>query len=288
MNNKILIIGATGTIGSSLVRYLHERKADFTAMVRSVEQAKALNKRGMKTVLGDLEDIQSLQKALEGMDKVFLLSKTSPDSPRLQSNMVKAASDTDIKHIVKIAARGSAIDADFNIGRWHGITEEEIRNTGMDYTFLHAHTFLQNLFFDAQTIQEENAIYSSQGEGKIPMVDTRDIAAVAAKVLTESGHSGKTYLLTGPEAVSYHDIASALTELLGRKIEYVSQTSEEGEKAMVKTGMPPWMVEDMVLLNKRYARNEAIEVSRDIERIIGRKAKTLSEFLNDYKFKFIS
>jgi uncharacterized protein YbjT (DUF2867 family) len=287
MKNKILVTGSTGTIGTSLVEYLDEMNADFTAMVKNSDMADNLNKRGIRTVIADFENIESLQNAVKGIQIVFLLSPSSPDMPEMQKNFVKVAWENNVQHIVKLAARGSDVDADFNIGKWHGTIEEEIRKSGMEYTFLHAHSFMQNLFFDAETIKQENAIYSSQGEGKIPMVDTRDIAAVAARVLIDGGHHGKTYLLTGPKPISYHDIANALSELLGRKIEYVAQSPEESEKAMLESGMPEWLVDDMVLLNKRYARNEAAEVSPDIELITGRKATPLETFLKDYQYKFV-
>lgn len=286
MNNKILVTGATGTIGSFLVDELKKRNASFIAMVRDDAKAEKLNENGIQTVIGDLNNKESLLAAMNDVDKLFLLSTTSPQSPELQGNVVKAAKAKGIKHIVKIAARGSSPDADFNIGRWHGITEEEIRKSGIPFTFIHAHTFMQNLFFDVGSIKEENAIYSSQGDGKIPMVDARDIAAVAVVVLTELGHEGKTYVVTGPEAVSYHDITMELSELLGRKINYVAQTAEEGHKAMLASGMPEWLVDDMTLLNKRYARNEAADVSPDVERITGRKAISLKQFLYDFKNRF--
>lgn len=283
MNSKILVTGATGTIGSFLIEELINKNAAFVAMVRDDAKAKKLNEKGIETVVADLEDRVSLSKALDGIDKVFLLSATSPKSPELQGNLVKEALAKGIKHIVKIAARGSAEDADFNIGRWHGITEKVIRESGVPYTFIHAHTFMQNLFFDADSIEKENAIYSSQGEGKIPLVDARDIAAVAAVTLTNTGHEGKTYMVTGPEAVSYHDIANELTELLGRNIDYVAQSFEEGHKAMLASGMPDWLVDDMTLLNKRYARNEAAEVSPDVEKVTGRKPTSLRQFLQDFR-----
>jgi len=287
MKNKILVTGSTGTIGTSLVEYLDEMNADFTAMVMNADKAENLNNRGIKTVIADFENIESLRNAVKGIQIVFLLSPSSPDLPEMQKNFVKVARENNIQHIVKLSARGSDIDADFNIGKWHGTIEEEIRKSGMDYTFLHAHSFMQNLFFDVETIKQKNAIYSSQGEGKIPMVDTRDIASVAARVLTDGGHHGKTYLLTGPKAISYYVIADALTELLGRRIEYIAQSPEESEKAMLESGMPEWLVDDMVLLNKRYVRNEAAEVSPDIELITGRQATSLETFLKDYKYRFL-
>ena len=283
MDTNILVTGATGTIGSFVVDLLNEQKANFTALVRSKEKAMPLTEKGIEIIYGDLSDRDSLEKAMMGIDKLFLLSATSPLSPELQGNAVQVAKKSGIKHIVKVAARGSSPDADFNIGRWHGLTEEEIRQSGIPFTFLECHTFMQNLLFDVETIEKENAIYSTQGDGKIPMVDTRDIAEVATKALTqESHHEFRTYVLTGPEAISYHDIARELSALLGREIKYVKQSPEEGRKAMLESGMPEWMVDDMIKLNKRYAENEAAEVSPDVEKVLKRKPRSLKVFLTDY------
>jgi len=287
MEQKILVTGATGTIGSHVVKFLKDKNAYFSAMVRSVEKEKPFKDQGIETVIADLSEQDALKRAMHDIEILFLLSATSPLSPELQGNAVKVAKESGVKHIVKVAARGSSKNANFNIGKWHGLTEEEIRQSGIPYTFLHAHTFMQNLLFDADTVKKENAIYSTQGDGKIPMIDTRDIAAVATTVLTAPDvHAFKTYELTGPEAVSYHEIARELTRLLGREISYKKQTPEEGRKAMLDGGMPEWLVDDMIKLNKRYAENEATEVSPDVEKLLRRAPLSLQEFLNDYKHKF--
>ncbi len=209
--NKILVTGATGTIGSFVCQGLKEMNADFTAMVRSEEKAKTLNEKGIETVIGDLSDTASLENALSGMDKVFLLSVTSPESPKLQGNLVRVAKEKGVKHIVKVSALGTSLDSKFGIGRYHAMTERDIRDSGIAYTFLQPHSFMQNLIFDSATIKEQSAIYAPMADGKIGMVDARDIAAVAVKALSEEGHEGKTYILTGPKAISYYDIAKALS-----------------------------------------------------------------------------
>ncbi len=286
MKPKILVTGATGTIGSFLIEYLKDKNADFVALVRNDRKAKILQEKGFKTVMGDFDDIASLENALEGIDKVFLLSVTSPKIPEWQGNVTNVAIQKRVKHIVKISARGSAPDANFNIGQWHGLAEKQIRESGIDFTFLRCHSFMQNLFFEAETIRNKNAIYSPQGDGKIAMVDTRDIAAVAAEVLTGQGYNGKTFLLTGTEAVSYPDIAGALTSLLRREIKFILQTPDEAYKAMIAGGMPQWLADDSLTLNEMYSKNDADEVSPDIQTILKRKPISLEKFLVDFEYKF--
>jgi uncharacterized protein YbjT (DUF2867 family) len=287
MKSKILVTGATGTIGSFVCRYLKESDADFVALVRSDEKAKKLNENGINTIIGDFQEPASLERLPNDIGKIFLLSATSPKSPELQGNLVRIAKERSINHIVKVSARGSGIDANFNIGRFHGQTEKQIRDLGIPFTFLHPHSFMQNLLFEAQTIKEQDTIYSSMGDGKIAMIDARDIAMVAVKALTENGHEGKNYKLTGPEPVSYHDIVHELSAIVGRTIRYVSLTPEIHLQEMLKAGMPDWLADDLVSLNQVYAANEAMEVSPDVERVTGKKPLSIKRFLNDYKDHFI-
>lgn len=282
MSSKILVTGATGTIGSFVCEQLKEVNADFIALVRSEEKARPLNEKGIKTVIGDFSDIASLEKALEGIDKVFLLSVTSPESPKLQGNLVKIAKEKGIKHIVKVSALGASLDSKFGIGRYHAMTEKDIRESGVAYTFLQPHSFMQNLIFDSGTIKEQSAIYAPMADGKIGMVDARDIAAVAVKALTEDGHEGKTYLLTGPEAISYDDIAKAFSKALSREIKYVPVSSEVAHKGMIDSGMPEWLADDLTGLNKVFAAGHASEISPDVEKVTGRKAHSIEDFVNDF------
>jgi uncharacterized protein YbjT (DUF2867 family) len=287
MNSKILVTGATGTIGTFVCKYLKESNNDFVALVRTPEKAKKLNEKGFRTIIGDFEEAASLERLPNDIGKIFLLSATSPKSPELQGNLLRIAKERGIKHIVKVSARGSGVDANFNIGRFHGQTEKQIRDLGIPFTFLHPHTFMQNLLFEAQTIKEQDTIYSSMGDGKIAMIDARDIAMVAVTALTEGGHEGKTYKLTGPEPVSYHDVVHELSTILGRTIRYVQLTPETHLKEMLKSGMPVWLADDLVALNRVYAANMASEVSHDVEHVTGRKPISISRFLEDYKEHFI-
>jgi len=282
MKSKILVTGATGTIGSFVCEQLKEINADFIALVRSEEKAATLNEKGIKTIIGDFSDIASLENALSGMDKVFLLSVTSPESPKLQGNLVRVAKEKEIKHIVKVSALGTSLDSKFGIGRYHAMTEKDIRDSRIAFTFLQPHSFLQNLIFDSATIKGQSAIYAPMADGKIGMVDARDIAAVAVKALTQEGHKGKTYILTGPKAISYYDIAKALTNALEKEIKYVPVSSEAAHKGMLDSGMPKWLVDDISGLNHVFAAGKASDLSPDVENVTGRKPHSIEDFVNDF------
>jgi len=282
MNSRILVTGASGTIGSFVVDLLQEKGADFVALARSSEKAKSFNQKGIQTVIGDFADIESLNIAMEGIDKVFLLSVTSPEIPRLQGNVVDMARDKDIRHIVKVSALGASLDSKIGIARFHAQTEKHIRESGVPFTFLHPHSFMQNLIFDSGTIREQNAIYAQMRDGKIGMVDARDIAAVAVKALMHEGHEGKTYVLTGPQAISYYDIADTFTKALGKNVKYIPVTSVDARSAMLESDMPGWLVEDLVEISREHAAGHASEISPDVAMVTGRKGHTIEEFVNDF------
>lgn len=287
MINKILVTGATGNVGTHLCNRLLAAKADFVAVVRNPMKSRALNERGIKTVIADLAEPESLDDAMKGIDKLFLLSVTSPEIPRLQGNAVKAAVRNGVRHIVKLSVRGAGSDAGFNIAHFHGDAEQIVLESGIPFTFLRPHSFMQNLFFDAKTIREENAVYSSLGTGAIPMIDARDIAEVAFIALTKEGHEGNAYYLTGPRAVSYSEIANELSMALNRKINVIPMLLQEEYNQSVKSGMPLWLAEDMKIVNGDYSKGIGTELSSDVERITGRKATGIEEFIKDHIDRFI-
>lgn len=282
MNPRILVTGATGTIGSYVIDQLLEKGADFTALARNETKARTLNEKGIKTVIGDFQDPLSIEKALQGMDKVFLLSVTSPDIPGLQANVTDAAKKAGIRHIVKISAHGASPDSGIGIARFHAQAEDYIRKSGIPFTFLQPQAFMQNLIFDSGTIREDNAIYAQAGEGKVAMIDARDIASAAVEALLNKGHEGKTYVLTGPEAISYRHIAGVFTKALGKNVKYVPVTSVQARQSMLESGMPAWLVEDLVAVSAQHAAGLAAEVSPDLKKVTGRNGFTIDEFVNDF------
>lgn len=286
MKPTILVTGATGTIGSFVVAELQKQKAGFVALSRSEDKAKRLNEKGVETVIGDFSDPPSLERALDGIDRVFLLSVTSPDAPKLQGNMINAALDAGVSHIVKVSALGASSDSPIGIARYHAAIEEQLIQSGLQYTLLRPHSFMQNLIFDSETIRDQGSIYAQMGEGRISMVDARDIAAVAVKALTESGHAGKTYELTGPEALSYNEIAAIFSSELGKPIRYVPVTSVDSRSSMLDAGMPEWLVEDLVTINTLYAQGNGAAVSRDVAQVTGRNALSVTDFIRDFKYLF--
>ena len=282
MSNTILITGATGQVGSHVVRQLSTEGKQFRALVRSQEKAAAMDAPGAEAVIGDFSQPETLDAALIGVEKLFLLSVGFPNQVELQGNVVEAAQRAGVRHIVKLSALGTSPDAPTSLGRWHAQTEEQIRESGIAYTFLHPHSFMQNVMMSIGSIKAQGAIYAPIRDGKFSAVDARDIAAVAVATLTEDGHEGKTYDITGPEAISYTDIAEKLSTAIGKTVTYVNVPPEAARQGMLDAGLPEWLVDDLSILNEIYASGQAADVSSVVAGVAKKEPITLDQFARDY------
>jgi uncharacterized protein YbjT (DUF2867 family) len=171
--------------------------------------------------------------------------------------------------------------------RQHAVSEDYIKSSGVSYTFLRPNGFMQNFVnYNAGTINTQSAFYGSQGEGKVSHIDIRDIAAVAVKTLTQDGHQGKTYTLTGREALSNARIAEILSDDVGREIKYVNLPDEQFKQALAGAGVPEWNANALVDLQRFYREGGASEVTQDVEQLLGHKPVSFEQFSRDHRDAF--
>ena len=282
----ILVIGSTGKIGAELVRQLAAAGAPVRALVRSPAKAAAIAGPGVETAIGDLDDPASLDAALVGVDRMFLLSPASPRLAALQTNAVEAARRAGVRHIVKLGAAGVSLDSPIQVGRAHAEVEEAVRGSGIAWTFLRPTLFMQQLLAYAATIREQGAFYMPVRQGAIAMVDVRDIAAVAAAALTGPGHEGVAYELTGPAALTMDRAAEALSGAIGRPVRYVDVPPEVAGKGMLAAGVPDWFIGDLLRLMEGYAAGAAAAVSSAVEDATGRPARSFDVFAREHAHTF--
>ena len=239
----ILIVGATGLVGSATVRHLTACGVPVRALVRSAEKAATLANPGVEAMVGDLEQPVSLDAALDGVTRALLISPLHPRQVAWQGNFVEAARRTGVVHIVKLSGLGTAPDSPLRSGRWHAQTERHIADAGLPFTYLHPPFFMQNLLRSAAAIAAQGVLVASMQAGKIAMVDARDVAAVAVAALTSDDHVGKTYTITGPEALSFQEVAQKLAAATGRAVTYQDVPLAAVQQEMVATGLPEWLVD---------------------------------------------
>jgi uncharacterized protein YbjT (DUF2867 family) len=291
---SILVTGATGNIGSEVVRQLSSTApaVNIKAAVHSAQNIKKVKEEGdrVEVVLIDYNKPETLKEALNQVDKLFLLTPDVPNAPELASNMVIEAKKAGIRHIVKQSVMGADLEADVGIMRLHRQAEKIIEQSGIPFTFLRPNEFMQNFVnFHSPSIKNNNAFYLPLEDAKVSIVDVRDIAAVAVKSLTEDRngkHDNKTYLITGPEALSYHQAAEILSNATDKKISYVNISEEEARGAMKEMGMSDWIINTISELYDYFRKGNASQVTSAVEEVTGRKPISFSQFAKDHASAF--
>ncbi len=279
----ILITGASGNVGREVVKQALAVGLTIRATFQSPHIA-ARAPAGLEGVIMDYTQPATIRSALQGVEKILLVGPPVRDLATLEANFIKEARAAGGKHIVKLSAVGGR-ESMFPSG--HRDSEENIEASGLPYTFLRPNGFMQNLVnYDAGTIRSRNAFYGCQENGAVSVVDIRDIAAVAVIALVATGHEGKSYTLTGGEALTNAQVAEKISRVAGRKISYVDLPPAEFKKAILSGGTPEWSADALVDLQRLYREGKASLVTDDVEWLTGRKPITFDQFARDYAFAF--
>ena len=267
----ILVLGGTGQNGSGVVRELAAREAKVRAASRSARPAKD----GVEFVAFDYADRESVKRALDGAEKVFVVS---PD-PSLEAGVVDEAKAAGVKHLVKLSVWKADREL-YTFARWHRAIEKRIEASGVPYTFLRPTGFMQNVVnYFAPTIKSDGVFYAPAGKARIPHVDVADNARAAAAVLLGgSEHLGKSYDLSGPAVITYDEVAATLSEILGKPVRYVDPGAAAYKATLLQYGTPEAYADALVDLNRSYAEGQHAEVSPWIERLTGRAPRSFREF----------
>jgi uncharacterized protein YbjT (DUF2867 family) len=277
----ILVTGATGKVGQEVVRQLAAADAPVRALVRDPARASHIRLPGVEIVVGDLGRPETLPPALADVDRVFLLSSADPAQVELQGNLVDAARRAGARHIVKVSVAGGP-DSGTQIGRWHWATEKHIEASGIAFTFLRPNFYMQQLLMFAPSIVATGSFSLPLGAGEISMVDAWDVAAVAACSLTQGGHERKIYDLTGPQALSFDAVADELSHATGKKISFVHVPPEYARKQLLASGLPRWLVDDMLILCASVRDGYSTDVSPAVAEVTKRAPRTFGQFARDY------
>lgn len=282
----ILVLNAGGNIGSELVKELQRRGAEFTAAYRSPEQAAKAGQSGLKTVVADFAKPETLDAALAKAEKVFVVAPPLPNLEELEGNVVTAAQKAGIRHLVKLSVWG-AEEGETIFGRPHGAVERRIEAAAIPYTFLRPTGFMQNMLGNAASIKAQGVYSLPSGDARVAEIDFRDIAKVAAVALTEGGHIGKAYDLSGPEAMTHTERAQILSEVLGKTVTYVSPPETDWKAAMLGYGLPEWQVDGILDLLRYYKAGKSERVSPAVKEVTGSDPISYRQFVQDYKEVFL-
>lgn len=283
MRDLILITGPTGTIGTELVKRLEQSGTKVRAGVRSPAKAKSRFGTAVELVSFDFEDAGSFE-CLKGVEKLFLLPPVMPNQVAVSNALVDAAKQAGVGRIVKLSVMGADSEPPFIFGQWHAAGERHIRESGIDFTFIRANSFMQN--FITYFPPREGMIYLPWGHGKASWIDTFDIARVAAEILRSDEHSRKTYTVTGPAALGIEEVARILSQVAGRKITYVDVPESAAREAMVQAGLPGWQIDALMDLHATNRQSRWSQVTSDIKDLTGKTATSFEQFAQDYADRF--
>ena len=277
----ILVTGGTGGVGSELLRLLSKAGIATRALARHPQRAQALP--GITWIAGDLSKPGTLTSAFEGARTLFLLTSYYEDMVELQHNAISAARAAGVTCVVKISAFAASDHSRAPVGRWHYQIEKELQESGLGWTILRPHHFMQNLLAQAEYVRTEGVVYSASGDGKIPYVDGRDVAAVAFVTLTQPGHLGKKYVVTGSEAISYRQAAEIIGAAIGKPVRFVDESPDEARARRVREGLPPAVVESaLAIAAYQRAGGKTVTITSTVADLTGRPPRTVGEFVREH------
>ena len=278
----ILFTGLTGAVGTEIVRLLPEYEIQARGLIRDAGNAASLKDAGVEAVCSDLADPAAVAEALQGCDKAFLLMANAREQLDLEKGFVDAARAAGVSYLVKMSANGADSNSTSLLKRYHGDAEQYIRESGLGYTLVRPNFFMQNMLHIAGTIVAEDKFYMPMRDGQVGIIDVRDVARFVLDVLTGSGHDGKTYEITGPELVSFHDIAARLSEVMGREISYIDVPAGEFKQSLMHWVPDEWYVETVSEMFELTAQGRGALLTGNYTRVTGRAPTTLGQFFRDY------
>lgn len=289
MSSTILVTGATGTVGTELVKALVNRGITVRAGVHSIikgDRLRQLNP-GVQLVELDYQRPETLAVAFTGINRLFLLTPTSPETVSMSQQLIDAAHRAGVEKVVKLSAEGVGQDSNIQLDRWHREIEEYLAQSGLSYAVLRPSNFMQNFVRNhCATVQQEGKFYLPLSDAQVTFIDVRDIAEAAAILLTTdpAAHAGQAYHLTGPAALTGQQVAEALSEATSHPVTYVPISEDQFGTNMADA--PNWQIQTMQELYQGYRAGKSSTVSPEVERLTGRAPHTIQQFAHDYRAQF--
>jgi NAD(P)H dehydrogenase (quinone) len=282
----ILVTGATGRVGYQLMEALADARADVTAMVRV--QARAADLPGTPGHVVASFDDPPAAEVLRGFDRVFLLSPADEEQVELETVFIDALVAAGHRpHVVKLAADGfQDPGCEVRFMRSHREIARHLDATGLPVTYIAAACYMEDLVASAQTIEKDGVIAAPAGHGRVGFVAAADVASVAAAVLTGSGHEGATYVVTGPEALGYADVAARVSAVFGREVDFEDQAPERALEGMLAAGLSRWEADGMGELFEWIREGGADTVTDTVLEVTGEQAQPLADWLEESRADF--
>lgn len=284
--NTILVTGATGNVGREVVRALRERDVVVRAFVRDPDRARAILGSDVDLAPGDFTDPGSLRQAMRDVDAVFLTSADGPAKVEHECAVIDAAAATWVPRIVKLSSPFVELGSDLGFWDWHARIERHLRGAGVPAVVLRANFLMSNLLAASETVAVTGKLIAPAGSARIAMVDPVDVGAAAAATLTGTGADGDVYRITGAAAITYDDVAAALSAAIGSPVDYVDVPDEAARSALLASGAPDWLAGNLVTLFGKLRAGACEEISPATRELIGRPPRTIGDWARDHAVAF--
>ncbi|WP_297600936.1 NmrA family NAD(P)-binding protein [Mycobacterium sp.] len=279
----MILMTTGGKVGAEAARLLAQQGRPARVLVRDPRKAAALAEADVDVVTGDLNDRDTIDAAMRDVTAVIL---ASPAIPAQEIAVIDSAAAAGVAHVVKITSKASS-DSPIARRRDQAAIEARLIASGLRYTLLRNNAYMQNFLMLGRAISTTSSFGSAAGDGRIGMIDSRDVAAVAATIAASpAGHSGNTYWPTGPASLSYANAAGVLSEVLGRPISFRPLTFEEQRQEMIAVGVPEHIAEMNAQAISLFAEGDSDWITDDVPAILGRPARTFRQFVVDHVTAF--
>ncbi len=282
----ITVFGATGTTGAPLVDTLMAKGATVRAVTSDPSRLDALKAKGCEAVVANFTDPAALARACDGAEKIYLVTPAHLDMRQWKANVIAAAKTAGVRHVVVATGLGASPKAGLTFGKWHSETQELLKQSGLDWTFVQPTYFMQNLLWQAGNIAKDGVYYDDLG-GPVAWIDARDIADVAAEALTAPGYEGKGLGLTGPEALAGEDIAALLFEVTGRTVTCAPLSAEDAKAGMIAGGMQDEVAGAMVELASIAPKGYLAGIETTVSDVLERPARRFADFVAENRDAFV-
>jgi len=278
----ILVTGAAGLNGSAIVREFSRNGVAVRALVRDRSRAAAIAQLPyVQLVEGDMARAETLDDVLEGIDRALMISSSNPQMLETQSRFVDACKAAGVAHVVKLSGKESSIGFDANkflFTRMHQEIERYLEQSGLVWTHLRPSQFMQVYLREAPSISRKGLLLLPLDDVRLSPVDVEDIAKIAFALLTQGGHQGRAFEITGPQALSMAEIAAAISEAIGKPIRYLKTSLEDHRRGMELAGLPPFLVDALMEQASERLRHPESRVELATHKLFATKPTTFAEF----------
>ena len=284
----ILLTGATGKTGSATAKALNEKGITFRALIRNEEKRGAIESLGGEVVIGSIENKEAVDQSMVDVETALILLPNSENQLSLEKQLVDSAKQAGAKRVVKMSSIEATPDATSPIPKLHLESEEYIKQSGLNWTMIKPNFYMQNLLASAGTIKDQGKIFLPMGEGKTGMIDTTDVGKVLAKVLSEDGHESINHEITGPEILSFNEVAEIFSKGLDKQVDYVDVPLAAYKETLGQFLTNQWHLDAVIDLFKGIADGGIEEKTDTYSELMGESPKSLSEFISENSFIFKS